>query len=240
MAPDDESESGRDTERPLWLPPRRPEPEPDRPIGPQGFLPPRPPGGDARPAGRWDTSTPPPAPASAPSTTTSAWGPEPAPWTPQGVVLASWGSRAGAALIDAVVIAAVFAAALVAFLGLLSLVDGGSGAGTVWLVVVLLFGGALAAFSAAVLYAPVMLAHTNGQTLGKMALGIRVIRTSGGPIDFGYAFLREVVVKALAVGVAGSATFGIAQFADLLWPLWDDQNRALHDMVAQSRVIRAR
>jgi uncharacterized RDD family membrane protein YckC len=156
------------------------------------------------------------------------------------VVLASWWSRAGAALIDGVVIGVVFAAALVASLGLLSLVDGGSGAVTLWLVVILLFGGVVAAFSAAVLYAPVVMSHTNGQTLGKMALGIRVIRTSGRSIDFGYAFLREVLVKTLAVGVAGSATFGAAQLADLLWPLWDDQNRALHDMVAQSRVIRAR
>jgi uncharacterized RDD family membrane protein YckC len=240
MAADDDSESGPDTERPLWLPPRQREPEPDRPIGPHGFLPPRPPGGDAPPAGRWAASTPPPARSSAPPATTGAWGAQPAPWTPQGVVLASWWSRAGAALIDSVVIAVVFVAAFVAFMGLESLVDGESGAGAVWLAIGLLLIGVLAAFSAAVLYAPVMLAHTNGQTLGKMALGIRVIRTSGGTIDFGYAFLREVLVKALAVGVAGSATFGIAQVADLLWPLWDHQNRALHDMVAQSRVVRAR
>jgi hypothetical protein len=27
---------------------------------------------------------------------------------------------------------------------------------------------------------------------------------------------------------------------DVLWPLWDDQDRALHDMVVSTHVIRAK
>ena len=89
----------------------------------------------------------------------------------------------------------------------------------------------------ALLYAPALMARTNGQTLGRMALGIRVVRANGRPVDFGYAMLREVAVKALLFGIAGGATGGLAQLADYLWPLWDEENRALHDMIVDTRVI---
>jgi uncharacterized RDD family membrane protein YckC len=219
-------------DRPLWLPPRPPEPEPERPLGPEGFLPPRPPG-DAPPAGQWKPSSVPP-----PATRGSVPPPRPAPWTPPpGVELAGWWSRAGAALLDSVIIAAIALTGLLPLLVVAETVDDGElTVGAVLAVFVMLVLG----LAAAVLYAPFVMSRTDGQTLGKMAAGIRVIRISGGPVDFGYAFLREIVVKTLAVGVAGSATVGIANAADILWPLWDDQNRALHDMVVQSRVVRSR
>ena len=90
----------------------------------------------------------------------------------------------------------------------------------------------------ALLYAPLMMARTNGKTLGRMAMGIRVVRANGEPMTFGCAMLREVVVKALLFGIAGSLTFGLANLADVLWPLWDDENRALHDFVVNTRVVR--
>ena len=90
----------------------------------------------------------------------------------------------------------------------------------------------------ALLYAPLLMARTNGQTLGRMALGIRVIRAGGEPMTFGFAMLREVIVKTLLVGVVASATFGLAWLLDVLWPLWDEENRALHDFVVNTRVIR--
>ncbi len=34
-------------------------------------------------------------------------------------------------------------------------------------------------------------------------------------------------------------TFGILTLVDYLWPLWDDQNRAIHDMIAETRVVRS-
>ena len=49
------------------------------------------------------------------------------------------------------------------------------------------------------------MARTNGKTLGRMATGIRVIRADGQPMTFGFAMLREVLVKALLVGVVSSA-----------------------------------
>jgi uncharacterized RDD family membrane protein YckC len=90
----------------------------------------------------------------------------------------------------------------------------------------------------AFLYAPFLMARTNGQTLGRMATGIRVVRTSGEPMTFGWAMLREVAVKGLLIGtVANSVTFGLASLLDVLWPLWDEENRALHDYVSQTRTV---
>jgi uncharacterized RDD family membrane protein YckC len=70
-----------------------------------------------------------------------------------------------------------------------------------------------------------------------MATGIRVIRPDGQRMTFGYAVLREVLVKALLIGVIASATIGIAWLLDILWPLWDEENRALHDFVVNTRTI---
>jgi uncharacterized RDD family membrane protein YckC len=90
----------------------------------------------------------------------------------------------------------------------------------------------------AFLYAPLLMARTNGQTLGRMATGIRVVRTNGEPMTFGLALLREVVVKGLLINtVGGSLTFGLAGLLDVLWPLWDEENRALHDFVVQTRTV---
>jgi uncharacterized RDD family membrane protein YckC len=91
----------------------------------------------------------------------------------------------------------------------------------------------------ALLYAPAMMARTNGQTLGRMVVGIRVVRAKGQPMTFGWAMLREVAVKALLFGVVSSLTFGVASLLDVLWPLWDEENRALHDFIVDTRVIRA-
>ena len=154
--------------------------------------------------------------------------------------LSGWWRRAGAQVIDGIVVL-VGAFAMLAVVGAIAgggfLVD--DAAGWVGVIVGGLIWG-LFAVVAALLYAPLMMAKTNGQTLGRMATGIRVVRANGKPIDFGYAVLREVVVKWLLFNVVGgSVTFGLAWLIDDLWPLWDEENRALHDMVVDSRVIRA-
>jgi uncharacterized RDD family membrane protein YckC len=152
--------------------------------------------------------------------------------------LAEWWRRVVAALIDGAIIVVIALVILAIFGGVFSAgFLGGDTAGTVSLIVGLLLG-VLAVVIAALLYAPLVMARTNGQTLGKMAMRIRVIRTSGEPMDFGWSVLREVAVKNLGVAVANSFTFGLAFFADVLWPLWDEENRALHDYVCQTRVVR--
>ena len=79
----------------------------------------------------------------------------------------------------------------------------------------------------------------NGQTWGKQIVGIRVVRDSGESVGFGFASLREVVVKGLLFGIGSSIIPIIPTLLDLLWPLWDDENRALHDMIVSSHVVKA-
>jgi uncharacterized RDD family membrane protein YckC len=164
----------------------------------------------------------------------------PAPGALSGAhVLAGWWSRAGAALIDGLIVGIggiVLLIAITAPFGLLFFADEDLG------VVSIIFGFMLATLCVTIvafLYAPAMMARTNGQTLGRMVVGIRVVRAKGQPMSFGWAMLREVAVKALLFGIASSLTFGLASLLDVLWPLWDEENRALHDFIVDTRVIRA-
>jgi len=76
-----------------------------------------------------------------------------------------------------------------------------------------------------------------GQTVGKMALGIRVRDADGGgPIGVGRGALR-----ALVASLPGQIPFVgfIWVLLDNLWPLWDTRRQALHDKVANSVVVDA-
>jgi uncharacterized RDD family membrane protein YckC len=153
-------------------------------------------------------------------------------------VLASWWSRVGAQLIDGIIIgvgALILFLPIGAALGLGFASDSDASIGAA--IVGLLFW-VLCVTVIAVLYAPVLMARTNGKTLGRMVMNIRVVRAKGEPITFGFAMLREVAVKAIGFGLAGSFTFGIANLLDYLWPLWDEENRCLHDFIVDTRVVR--
>ena len=149
--------------------------------------------------------------------------------------LAEWWRRAVATIVDGVIVGAV-ALLVLALLGAGFFADGDLGTGEV-VVGAILFTVVFAAV--AMLYAPLIMARTNGQTPGRMASGCRVIRTNGKPTDFWWSALREVAVKGLLVGIASSLTGGIAYLVDVLWPIPDPQNRALHDFVVESRVVKA-
>ncbi|MGH8734499.1 MAG: hypothetical protein ACREVB_12495, partial [Burkholderiales bacterium] len=59
------------------------------------------------------------------------------------------------------------------------------------------------------------------------------------PMSFTRAAWREVGVKTVLLG-AIPLPFTIPAFlADYLWPLWDPENRAIHDMLAGTRVVRS-
>ena len=79
----------------------------------------------------------------------------------------------------------------------------------------------------------------NGQTWGKQLVGIRVVRTNGVPMDFTSSAIREALVKGLALGAISSIIPFIPYLLDVLWPLWDDENRAIHDFIVDTRVIQA-
>jgi uncharacterized RDD family membrane protein YckC len=243
-------------------PPDRPDPErpagPETPPGPQAPPPgPQapPPGPQAPPAGPQapGPQAPPPPPQGppgyappAPESAPSYGGPVPPGGWQQpiarpesgwvGQPLASWGIRLGAYLIDALIL--LIPVVILAILIFGGASDNGSFGG--WVVASILY---VLLFAVVVLlYAPVLMVREgerNGQTLGKQFVGIRVVRDNGEPFGFGAAALREVVLKQLAVGIASSIIPFIPWFLNYFWPLWDDQNRALHDMGASTHVIRA-
>jgi uncharacterized RDD family membrane protein YckC len=153
-------------------------------------------------------------------------------------VLAGWWQRAWAQVIDAVVVV-ILALVILAIMGALFSVGffASDAAGVVSLIVGLTLA-VIALSIAALFYAPGVMALTDGKTLGKMATHCRVVRADGRRVDFGYAVVREVLVKHLLIGIASAVTFGLAWFVDNLWPLWDEEHRALHDFPVNSRVVR--
>ena len=68
-----------------------------------------------------------------------------------------------------------------------------------------------------------------GQTPGKMALRIKVIRTTGEEISYGRAFVREVPGKFLS---------GILLGIGYLMAAFDSQKQGLHDRIANTYVIK--
>src|SRR5215211_2445390 len=194
--------------------PERPAPAPERPAPAPGYASPPPPGAGGPIA------------------------PAPAGGVMGRYMLASWGSRVGAQIIDGLIIgvgALILFLPIGAALGVGAASDSDTGLGAA--IVGLLFW-VLCVTIIAVLYAPLLMARTNGKTLGRMVLNIRVIRATGEPMTFGFAMLREVVVKTIGFGIAGSFTAGIANLLDYLWPLWDEENRCLHDFVVNTRVVK--
>jgi uncharacterized RDD family membrane protein YckC len=99
------------------------------------------------------------------------------------------------------------------------------------------------AMLAAALYYPVLMWRTDGRTAGKMALKIRVVSTSGRAMTLSLAATREVAIQTGVIGGLASlpapyrALGFVAALLDYLWPLWDREKRALHDMIVGTRVI---
>jgi uncharacterized RDD family membrane protein YckC len=184
---------------------------PPPPPGPEGM----PSYGGPVPPGGWQQPIP----------QQSGWGGQP---------LASWGSRVGATLIDWLVLLVPVVVLTIIVVG----VAAGSDTGAVVTGIL----GLLAYLAVALAYAPVLMARdgaNNGQTWGKQMLGIRVVRDNGETMSFGWAALREIAVKGLLVAIASSIIPVIPWLLNYLWPLWDDQNRALHDMICSTHVVKA-
>lgn len=69
----------------------------------------------------------------------------------------------------------------------------------------------------------------NGQTPGKMALRIQVVRSDGTPMSYGRAFLREVPGKFLSAILLGIGYLMVA---------FDRNKQGLHDRIAGTYVIK--
>lgn len=107
---------------------------------------------------------------------------------------------------------------LLAMAGVISAVGGDKVGG-----VVLLFG-----YIISYAYYIVFTGH-GGQTPGKMALRIKVIRRDGSDIGYGRAAFREVVGKFVSAIILGIGYLMVA---------FDDQKRGLHDRMADTYVIK--
>jgi predicted Zn finger-like uncharacterized protein len=68
-----------------------------------------------------------------------------------------------------------------------------------------------------------------GQTPGKMAVRIKVIRTDSSDISYGRAFLREVIGKTIS---------GILLLIGYIMVAFDSQKQGLHDKIADTYVIK--
>jgi len=68
-----------------------------------------------------------------------------------------------------------------------------------------------------------------GQTPGKMALGIKVVKTDGSPVTFGTALVRYI----------GYWISALVLLLGFLWVLWDTNKQGWHDKIAGTYVVRA-
>jgi len=137
------------------------------------------------------------------------------------------GSRLVATLLDLV--------AQVLVLWIVLVVDGvtaggSDGAAAVALVIVefvLIFGG----------YPIVCEWLTRGRTLGKLALGLRVVRDDGGPIAFRHALVRGL--SSLVLEKPG-LTGGLTASAGLITAIFSEQDKRIGDMLAGTFVLNER
>ncbi|MFI0482476.1 RDD family protein [Actinomadura sp. 9N215] len=86
----------------------------------------------------------------------------------------------------------------------------------------------------------------SGQTLGKKAVGIRLVKASDhSAVTWGQAIGRQAFVYAITIAT-GALNFlspalgvlGLAGLLDNAWILWDAQRQALHDKVAGTVVVK--
>ena len=173
--------------------------------------------------------------------------------------LADWGSRLAATLIDGVMwFIITFAIGIVVSIafGFGTLLTGSEGVAAAGAVVNFLIGfGLYAAYTGFLMRRS---GATNGQTLSKQLLGIRAVRSDGRPVTLGTVAVRHWLMKyivfgylplfvwygstlsnAVGVGALVMAMLYLVTLANYLWPLWDRENRAFHDMAASTRVVRA-
>jgi uncharacterized RDD family membrane protein YckC len=69
---------------------------------------------------------------------------------------------------------------------------------------------------------------STGQTLGKMAMGIKVVSADGSPVSWGKAILRYV----------GYIIGGLALWLGFIWVAFDAKRQGWHDKMAGTYVVR--
>ena len=146
-----------------------------------------------------------------------------------GLELAGRGARLGAVLIDGLIQGAIYYA--IAFTLFRSMIPSTSGANVFGSLAIQLVAG----FVLFVLVQGYLLA-TQGQTIGKKLLGLRIVRSNGAAVDIGRMlglryFLGWVLTMIPFIGV-------IYALADALL-IFRDSRKCLHDNIADTIVIKA-
>jgi uncharacterized RDD family membrane protein YckC len=132
--------------------------------------------------------------------------------------------RAAAAFVDSLISGALQGIVLFLFAGLLSLLLHGYDSDSMVMVsLAWLLGSAVGA----VYY--VYFTAFGGQTPGKMALRIKVVRTDSSSLTLGRAFYREVIGKFVSGIILGIGYLMVA---------FDDKKQGLHDRMADTYVVR--
>ena len=126
--------------------------------------------------------------------------------------IASVGQRFGAFLVDFVISVLV---------GIVGLVIGSAMGGD----------GSVVNFVLSIGYWIVVLVMvaTRGQSPGKIAIGIKIVKTDGSSIGFGTTLLREIIGKIIS---------SIIILLGYIWILFDGQRQGWHDKIASTYVVK--
>lgn len=89
--------------------------------------------------------------------------------------------------------------------------------------------GASIGFLITAVYEWYCLTRRNGQTFGKTAMGIRVVKADGSTLSDVDAVIRYLMIY-LSTGILALG---------LLWAVFDDRRRGWHDLLAGTIVIKA-
>lgn len=202
-------------------PPHQPhQPDPNHGPGHNNWMPPRPPAGDPQfsppPGGSAFATDYPPRP--------------PAPW----IEYSSWGRRVLASLVDFLFSVPY----LITYAGMASTTDyghynprtgafvRGHGPDDTLMVLTVLIGLATFAFG---IWNYLYRQGKTGATLGKSAVGIRVVsEETGQPLRMGENFARQLA----------HILDGLACYIGYLFPLWDNKRRTFADMIMTTVVVR--
>jgi uncharacterized RDD family membrane protein YckC len=137
--------------------------------------------------------------------------------------LAGRGARLGAALLDLL----IFSSCLIPGIAVMSISDSDIGKG---------FGGALLVIGwLGILVTQMVLLVKRGQSLGKIVLGIKIVKVSDeGVPGFVKVVLLRIFVPSLLAGIPYAGA--LIWLADALFIFRDDR-RCLHDLIAETKVI---
>jgi uncharacterized RDD family membrane protein YckC len=158
------------------------------------------------------------------------------------VPYAGWGTRLGGYLIDAIIFIPVLVVLYIAFrhthtleMHLMTRRNGNQTRRSYSLLSPLITAVAF------VVYATVMCGGTRGQTVGMMAVGVRVVRDDAhDALGYGRALWRALVEQVLRLLGTVTIILGLIWILDMLFPLWDKKNQTLHDKVAKVVVLQVR